>query len=593
MLFFLFNIIIESTLGKGNIIQMKKIVQAIKCNKKIHYLIIIITALISAIPLIKMQVALGDDGTHHILRIMAIDKIMKIGEFPQYISPDYCTGFGYAVCLFYNPIVTYIPYIIKLFTTHYYTALKIYSLFTIIVSAFTMYKFAEGVSKRQDIALVAAMIYTLFPYKMETIYDRFAIGEFSAYMFIPIVFLGLYNVIKEDGKKNYLIPLGAIGLMLTHTITTEYTAFFCLLYVLFNFKVIKQKEIIKKFVLDVLIILGATAFFIVPIFEHKISTEYVIFTPDLICTTGEYAQEHAISVKQLFVDAESDGVSFKIGVPIIILVLLGILSYKKIDKNIKDDYVLWFFFAAISIIMCLKIFMWKLLPNFLCTLQYPWRMLEFFGFFISIVCAFNLCTFIDNFKKVDEVIKNCIFLLSIVLITTLSIPMITRYDVPEKLSNIDEKYENMILEENMKISHWGINRDYLPVKALMVQKTYLMTREDRVYVLTGSATIEDENKENLDMKFKVKNTEEGTVLELPYIFYLGYDVTIKNGEETIKLETFESDNGFVACKIPKNIEEAEVLVNYNGTTVEKVSYLISIVTVVLCIAYLINKKRVC
>ena len=108
---------------------MKKIVQAIKCNKKIHYLIIIITALISAIPLIKMQVALGDDGTHHILRIMAIDKIMKIGEFPQYISPDYCTGFGYAVCLFYNPIVTYIPYIIKLFTTHYYTALKIYSLF--------------------------------------------------------------------------------------------------------------------------------------------------------------------------------------------------------------------------------------------------------------------------------------------------------------------------------------------------------------------------------------------------------------------------------------------------------------------------------
>lgn len=61
-----------------------------------------------------------------------------------------------------------------------------------------------------------------------------------------MLFHGLFNLLKGDGKKHYYIAIAAIGLILTHTISTEYSAIFALLYIIFNFKQLKNKEVIKK-----------------------------------------------------------------------------------------------------------------------------------------------------------------------------------------------------------------------------------------------------------------------------------------------------------------------------------------------------------
>ena len=78
----------------------------------------------------------------------------------------------------------------------------------------------------------------IFPYKLEDLYTRYAIGEFTAFVFMPIIFQGLYNLLNGDKKRHYYIAIGATGLLLTHTISTEYTAIFCLIY--------KLKSILKK-----------------------------------------------------------------------------------------------------------------------------------------------------------------------------------------------------------------------------------------------------------------------------------------------------------------------------------------------------------
>ena len=568
---------------------MKKILLNIKDNTKVHYVIIFIIMIITSIPIINLQLIDTDDGMLHLLRIMGMTKIFKTGIFPQFINQDYCSNWGYAINLFYGPITTYIPYLFKLFTTHYYDALKIYTVITIFLCGLTMYKFVVEVTKKKEIAIVATIIYMLFPYKLETIYNRFAIGEFSAYIFLPILFMGLYNLINSDGKKYYYIAIGTIGLILTHAITTEYAAFFCIIYILFNIRELKRKDVMKKIFINLVIILGMTSFFIIPLLEYKICGNYAIFDSKLMRTSGGYVQKYLFTLKELLIDSPDSGVSFKIGMPIIILVLLGLFTYKKTDVKYKKIYILYEFFAIISLIMCLKIFHWEILPDFLCIIQYPWRMLTFFGFFISIVCAINAVTLGEIISKSNEIMKSVVIIIEIILIILLDIPLITRYK-PTELEITDKRYEGYIIK-NPKITHMQINRDYLPVNSIVLQNTYMKTRKDCVYVLKGSATIENENKtEDLKMSFNILNASKDTVLELPYLYYFGYITTLEENGETIKINTFESENGFVAIKLPEDIKNAEVKIEYKGTTIEKISYIISAITLIICIIYIIRKR---
>ena len=151
----------------------------------------------------------------------------------------------------------------------------------------------------------------------------------------------------------------------------------------------------------------------------------------------------------------------------------------------------------------------------------------------------------------------------------------------------DEEYEAQIAE---KTSIWSINRDYLPKKVdtKALGKSYLDYRENKVYVLDGNATIINEKKEDLQLEFDIENYKANTILELPYIYYLGYTVTTGQNE---KIQMFESDNGMLAIKLDENIESAHITVKYTGTTIEKVSYLISAISIITFIGYVIHSKK--
>src|SRR5699024_10191610 len=95
---------------------------------------------------------------------------------------------------FYPQIVTYIPYILGLISGTFVNGLKIFAALTVVLSGIFMYNFVNEVTKKKDIALFSAILYMIFPYRLEDIYTRFAIGEFAVFVFIPLVFQGLYNL---------------------------------------------------------------------------------------------------------------------------------------------------------------------------------------------------------------------------------------------------------------------------------------------------------------------------------------------------------------------------------------------------------------
>lgn len=120
-------------------------------------------------------------------------------------------------------------------------------------------------------------------------------------------------------------------------------------------------------------------------------------------------------------------------------------------------------------------------------------------------------------------------------------------------------------------------------------------------------------RKDLQLEFDIENYKANTILELPYVYYLGYKVTIEQKDNEIKtkmtntynetrivkidkkstenIRTLESNNGMLAIKLDENIESAHITVKYTGTTIEKVAYVISAISIITFIGYVIYIKK--
>ena len=281
--------------------------------------------------------------------------------------------------------------------------------------------------------------------------------------------------------------------------------------------------------------------------------------------------------------------------------------------------------------MCTKFFPWFIMPDFLCTVQYPWRLLGFALFFLTPLCAINVCYLIGCIKK--ENIRNLTYIIVFIIIAGFTAKELSVYKTDNP--NLDMDYEQQTIS-NPKIHYFSVNRDYMPYDALIKQRDYLLVRTDKTYLLNGEAEIENEYKDGLHLELDIKEAKKGTELELPYLYYPGYAVKLvenstkssnqsntqsdtkssnqsnaQGGAQTENvqtnnpqisstqtiLETSESENGFVKIVIPEDISEAKIIVDYTGTVLEKTAYIVSGISILLFIGYIIyfrikSKKKI-
>ncbi len=568
---------------------MKKIITVLQQHTGIHYAIMFIATMIMAIPAMDLQVSSTHDGYVHILRLIGTNVALANTEFPHLIIPYFCNDFGYSMNLFYGVLVTYLPLLLKLLPVSYVGALKLFAIGTIFFSGMAMYRCMLQMTKKKGIALVSSLLYMTAIYRFENIYTRFAMGEFTAFVFLPMVLQGLHSILYEDGKKSWLLGIGITALVLTHTITTMYFAFVCFLYVVFQGKRVWRQEVWKHFILQIGVALVLTAFYTVPMLEHKMATDYTIFDASLMRTHGEWAYEHTADVGKFLDDSKAPAnVRMEIGIPILVTLFMGVFVIKKIPKEIRDIWIASIVISIVSLFMCTYLFPWRYLPDFLCTIQYPWRMNGYFVLFAAIASGINFYYFATMWKK--EGIKIGVSAVVIVGIFVNTVYYTTFYHWED--TTLDIQYEEKKLH-NLTFSHMYINRDYLPKKAIYLQNTYLEERENRVYVLEGTSQIAQEEKEALHLQFTLTKGSEGDILELPYFYYLGYEAVIQTEEETYKLPIVESPYGFLAIVLHEDIEQATITVEYKGTIIEKAAYLISGISVIVLLVYdrVIKKRR--
>ena len=540
-------------------------------NKIKDYAIILVIAIIISIPLLNKNFNIyGDDGIQHIARLMGTYQTITEGEFPSVIMSNFCNEFGYSWNIFYSPITAYIPLIFRLFTNSFELTLKLFMILVTFLSGISMYEFVKKVTKNRYAGVLSAILYILAPYRLTDTYMRIAISELTSFIFIPIIFHGMYNIFNREEKKSLLLTLGAVGLILTHTVIAMYTAIICFIYALVNAKKLKEKQVWKMLGINVLLIILLTSFYIVPMLEHKLATEYEVFKPGRMERTEELIRNKVDLVDLLY--TKQNNFSYEIGLVSLIGLVFTLLVHKKIEEQNRKIYWFSLISGIICIIMSLRFFPFEKLPGFMKMIQFTFRLLEFSSFFFAFISAINYSILIKKFNMKD------VFVLS--LIAFLLIVPLKKNLNNEKLWTEDKLWPAVEVNENTGRVHAGCATfEYLPSKAFN-NLDYIKNRENRVYVLNGNAVIENEEKDGANMEFTVSNIKENTVIELPYIFYLGYKVEITNeAGETLKIDTFESDNGFVAVNLPITTEK--VTVEYEGTMLMRITYLISLVGIII------------
>lgn len=542
----------------------------LKNKKALSYISIILVSIFLCIPLFSKYMDISrDDGIQHICRLIGTYSMIKEGHMFPVIMSEFCNGFGYSWNLFYSPLTAYFPLLFRLFTSSYVVILKLFMLFTMMFSAIFMYQFVYKLSKSHKAGVISAVLYMCAPYHLTDLYNRIAVAELASFIFLPIVFSGMYDLFHIRNKFPYGIIIGAIGLILAHNVIAIYTAIFCLIYVLIHYKSLKDKDLIQKILICILLILLCTSFYWIPLLEHMLSTSYEVFLPDRM-----YKDNTIISSKLSILDlffTEHYEMNFHIGLAILLGMLLTFCYRKKLSKRCKEEMIIFSIFGFVSIIMTLKIFPYECLPNSLKMMQFVWRMMEFTSFFFSIIAGIGFAIFMN--KKRSKEIYIVIF-----LITYMCISLISANKTVEIPFNEETYLTPVPVNSSTGRVHAGCATfEYLPEKAFKNMQ-YIKQRENNVIVLQGNAIISEMKKENTDLTFKIEQVEENTKLELPYIFYLGYSAKLeKEDGEKVNLKIEESDNGF--CMVNVN-ESGTINICYIGTTLMKMAYIFSIIGIV-------------
>lgn len=544
-------------------------------SKKEYIILFFITILICIPFFTSTQYIEGNDTHYHMSNIYSIyTKMCNESSGFDKVLPTIANNYGYGSGIFYPQLSHIIPagltYVLQ---GNIVLAIKIVHFIVYYISAIMMFKLVNRVFKNRYVALISAIFYITAPYAIADTFTRDAIAESFIFMFMPMIILGLYELFEGSKLLFYIwFIVGYIGMINSHLVMSVYFTIFAVIYLLIYRKKVFTKSIFKSLVSASILILLLTLPFTASLLEHKLIGEYYVFEGTTMTTSGLVRSATFFPWEFLIQTSTKRYLSIKQYLNLLALALT-IITIKKRKEIINDDepekkfYKMLWIFAALALIM-MSAFPWEIMPKFMLMIQFAWRIETMLIFALSILAGLALRNL--NTKKLKAICLGIIIAFNMITVSYSYMPeMYIDYDI----NNIDMSYFGM-----------GWEKEYLPVRTTK-NLDYFYTRGNDVIVKDGSADIEKINDNTPDLEFKVTNNSDSVIVELPRIYYLGYNITfIKENNETENLQFSINENGFINTEI---IGNGTVKVSYTGTVVEKIANKITITTLIAIAIYII------
>ena len=567
-------------------------------EKKLVYFGIPALAILASLPLFVDYIMVGADLGFHLLRIEFLAQSLAQGIFPARVEPMWLYGHGYANSLFYCDTFLVIPAILRLIGFPMSVSYDGYIFLVNLATAVIAYICFCGIFRNRVTGMFGSMLYTLAPYRVYNIYNRSAVGEYTAMIFLPLLCYGFYRIFTEDMEKkeyrhSWLLPvLGFSGIIQSHVLSCEIAGVFTILLCLLCIRKVFRKRTFLELVKVVVGTVLANIWFLLPMLDMMLADQYRYSN-----NSGVYIQNRGILGAQIFFTMQNAGSNSRfqeLGMvdtePIYIgvAVLLGVIVYFAIrnrekeqdpahDKAAKVAFIL----GCVAIAVSTYYFPWNalkeansLLELLTTMIQFPTRLTTIAAIAMTLVA----CTAGHWMLRWKDKVAKTIFLVAVCG----GCIFFSMYQTNDLLQTKDQPLR---LNSMASMGHSGIlGAEYLPLDVEWNFYYHDAWPSDGV-------TVEAFEKENLNTLTTV-TTVAGPgeyYIDLPMLLYKGYHA--KDMTTGKKFPVTVGENGHVRAILPAGYQ-GTVKVWYSGMWYWRVAEGVSLLFWVAVTAYeIISHKK--
>ncbi len=513
-----------------------------------------ITLITACLPLFTVNCIQGHDIDYHLLRIEALKTGILNGAPFLRVNMLFFGGEGYASSLFYPDFLLYIPASLRALGVGINLSYHIFVAFCLIAAFAVMYFSVLYISENRAAALISAIVYTLCQYHIDDIYTRSAVGEFTAFIFLPLIAAGLIDLTERDFKKPGLLIAGMAGTLLCHTLSTVFALIFCLIFAAVKYRVfVKDPLRILKLMAAAIFTVTITAFYWLPVMEQMSCMEFKY--ADSVFDLGY----EKLLMRQIFENSAG-----RMGIAVFILLLSSLLILHLHDDLVKTADI----HAVIGMIFTLcttGIFPWKRMERFLYSVQFPWRLFIMSSLLFAIAIGIYMVRIPTLRGRAAVVITLSIMIVSAVL----------------NINRTDEGYYSYSDDyyDEVRYTKTVIGGEWLP-KAV-TEREKLGNKANTAFDDKGEALP----AERMGRSVTVSGINSAYV-DVPFIYYPGYKALDASGME-LSLSG-AGMNGRVRVETP-GIDTIRVF--YGGTLLQRIADIISILAAILAAALLLLRKK--
>ena len=320
------------------------------------------------------------DGEWSVVRLTDMYRELKDHQFPARYSGNLNFGFGYPLFEFAYPLPYYLGIPFHFMHLSFVDSIKLLFLLSVPFSFLGMFFVSRLLWKDDKIAILSAILYLYYPYRLVDLYVRGSLGESLSLVLFPLI---IYGILKFSQNKNLFALLFAGvsfgALIMTHNIMAlEFLPIILLIMAIAVYNTKKEKISLSLRYLSILLIgFGISAFFWIPALAEKKLVALSVTPIDNILM-------YFVNPLQLIYSPWAYGgnsISYQLGIVqlFILVCVLFILILKKHTKvtDIQKKLSIGILFLTILYVLLLfpfTIFLWKTVP-LMSDITYPWTLL--------------------------------------------------------------------------------------------------------------------------------------------------------------------------------------------------------------------------
>ncbi|MGC8878647.1 MAG: hypothetical protein ACP5R2_05440 [Anaerolineae bacterium] len=336
------------------------------------------------------------DARNSVYFLYEFDRSIRDGILWPRWGPDWGFGYGYPFWNIYAPLAYYVGELAVLIGFDYTAAVKLVFALSILGSAASMYLFARRLLGTAG-GFLASLLYVYAPYHLFDLYVRAALAESFAFVFIPLVFWGFFELVEQPRLRALVgTAFAYTGLVLTSNVLLVLITPGVIVYVvvLALLRALRKRVLCARHIglicvdwvrhaipgiAAFLLGTGLQAIFLLPALMER---NYVRLDQWF---GGRYAfGSDFVYFHQLFspawgfgasVPGPDDKVGFQLGLLPVVLFCLSFLTVLRVQNElVRWTLRFWQFVivGAIFLMTPVSALIWYQMP-LLTTVQFPWR----------------------------------------------------------------------------------------------------------------------------------------------------------------------------------------------------------------------------